>query len=60
MYMYMGMCVDNLRVLTFSFCFRGVFTPFACDRKNERIAAIGDKLTEGEFDIVLLQEVSLK
>ena len=36
----------------------GVFTPLACDRKNERMAAVGDKLLEGEFDIVMLEEVS--
>ncbi|KAI0232721.1 putative neutral sphingomyelinase [Lamellibrachia satsuma] len=36
---------------------RGVFTPLACKYRSERIPAIGEKVAEGEFDIVLLQEI---
>ena len=38
------------------FC-RGVFTPLACKDRNERILAIGKKVGESDFDIVLFQEV---
>lgn len=41
-------------------CCRGVFTPFVCDHKDDRIAAVGKKLAEGEFDIVMLEEAGFK
>ena len=41
-----------------SIYFRGVFTPFACEFRHERIAAIGRDVAKSDYDIVLLQEVT--
>ncbi|XP_064627149.1 putative neutral sphingomyelinase [Lineus longissimus] len=35
----------------------GVHTPFACQYRHERIAAIGAEVAKGEYDIVTLQEI---
>jgi sphingomyelin phosphodiesterase 2 len=45
----------KLKVLTLN-CW-GVFMPFSCQHKNERISAIASELFKGEYDIAILQEI---
>ncbi|PAA92138.1 hypothetical protein BOX15_Mlig025338g3 [Macrostomum lignano] len=45
----------KLKVVTLN-CW-GVFTPLACEKRHERLAAIADVMSEGENDIVFLQEI---
>ncbi|XP_074660345.1 putative neutral sphingomyelinase [Tubulanus polymorphus] len=45
----------NLKILTLN-CW-GLFVPFVCQKRRERMTAIAARLSEGEHDIVMLQEV---
>ena len=49
------MVVTHLSLLTLN-CW-GVFTPGACQHRKERIHFIGEELSKGIYDIVLLQEI---
>jgi len=38
---------------------RGVTTALACKLRSERMQAIANEVSKGEYDIVILQEVGL-
>ncbi|KAA3675018.1 sphingomyelin phosphodiesterase 2 [Paragonimus westermani] len=46
---------ETFKVLTFN-CW-GVFIPFCTVRKNDRLALLIKRLSEGDYDILLLQEI---
>jgi hypothetical protein len=46
-----------IRLFLSTLSFRGVPTAIACKLRHERMEAIGDELSKGEYDIILLQEV---
>jgi len=45
--------------IIFKIFVRGVFVPSGSQHRNERISAIAEELSKGEYDIAILQEVWL-
>ncbi|KAF6767875.1 hypothetical protein AHF37_11901, partial [Paragonimus kellicotti] len=53
--LYKELWKKRFKILTFN-CW-GVFIPFCTVRKNDRLALLIKRLSEGDYDILLLQEI---